>query len=139
MDDLVLRAATDLDEEVAGREQHGAAVGPVDLLLKEEVRSEAFRQRREDVPRGIGDREPCDRRLPVEVLHAQFHRDRGLHVEEHGHFTAEAEVLVPLSDVEADGGLALARFRGVDQRDGVLDLEAAEFRRERRRGVHLHL
>ena len=87
----------------------------------------------------VAEREPADGRLAVEVGDRELHRDGRLHVEQHRHFAAEAEVLGPLADVEADRRLALAGLAAVDQGDGVLDLQAAEAVRHRRRGEHLDL
>ena len=63
----------------------------------------------------------------------------GLDVEQDRHLAAEAEVLRPLADVEADRRLALAGLAAVDKQDGVLDLQAAQVRRHRLVGEHLHV
>jgi hypothetical protein len=117
----VLGAATVLDRELTRREQHRAAVGPVDLPLEEEVRGEPLGLRRVDVAVGVGEREPADGGLAVGVSDPEENRDGRLHVEQHGHLAAEAEVLVALPHVEADRRLPLAGLRRVDEGQGVLD------------------
>ena len=135
--DAVLGAASEVQRELARGKEHGAAVGPVDLLLKEQVRPEPFRLRREHVPGRVFEREPAHGRRAIEILHVEFDGVRGLHVEQDGHLAAEAEVLIPLADVEADGDFPLARFARINQGEGVFDAQAAQLGRQRRAGGHL--
>ena len=63
----------------------------------------------------------------------------GLHVEEHGHLAAEAEVLRRGADLEADRRLPLPGLGAVEQGQGVLDPQAAEVLRHGRARDHLGL
>ena len=70
-----------------------------------------------------------DRRRAVVVADREPDRDGRADVEQDRHLAAEAEVLGPLADVEADRRLALARLAAVEQGQGVLDPQAAQVRR----------
>ena len=64
--------------------------------------------------------------LPSKSRDRQLDRDGRPDVEQDRHLAAEAEVLRPLADVEAERRLALAGLAAVDQGDRVLDLQAAQ-------------
>jgi hypothetical protein len=135
----VLGAAAVHHRELARRQEDRVPVGPVDLLLEEQVRGEPLRLRREDVAGGVGEREPADGRLAVDVGHLELDRDAGLDVEEDRDLGLEPEFLGPLADVEPDGGFPLAGLGAVHECDGVLGLQPAQLAGQRRGGDHLDL
>ena len=108
-----------------GGKQHHAAVGAIDLLLEEQVGGDALGLRGMDAARAVEEGEVGDGRRAVVVADAEPDRDGRAHVEEDRHLAAEAEVLRPLADVEADRRLSLARLAAVEQGQGVLDPQAA--------------
>ena len=91
------------------------------------------------MPLVVDELQPRRRRCSVHVAHPQLHRDRRLHGEQHRRLRAEAEVLRSLSDVERDRRLAPSGLARVDQREGVLDVQAAQHRGHRRSREHLHV
>jgi hypothetical protein len=138
-DRLVLRPPAREHRQVAGGEQDDPAVAPVDLLLEEEIGGEPLGLGRVDVVRPVEEGEPGRRRGPVGVSDGQPDGDGRPDFEEDRGLAPEAEVLRPLADVEPDRRLAAARLTAVEQRQGVLDLQAAQPGRKRRIGEHLRL
>ena len=67
-DELVFRPPAIIHGQFARRQQHRAAVGPVDLLLEEEIRGQPLGLRRIDVAGLVLEGEAADRRFAVEVM-----------------------------------------------------------------------
>ena len=96
------------------------------MLLEKQIRSQPLGLRRIDVPSPVPEGEAAAGRPAVEIFNGQPDRDGGADVEEDGHIAAEAQVLTPLADVEAQGRLAFARLAAVEERDSIFQLQAAE-------------
>lgn len=111
----------------------------IDLLLKEEVGRQPLGLWRIDTTQLVEKREPARGGLAVLVEHDQFHRHRGLHVEQHRHLRAEADVLCPLPDVERQHAFAFARLAAVDEQHGIFHLEPAQLLGHRLFDVHLEV
>ena len=122
----VLRPAGDLDVVSARRQGDRLAVAAVDLGMEEEIRREAAAGRGINSPHPVADDERGGRRLPVLVADPEHHRHARFGLEQHIHVAAEAQVLRPLADVEADLRLPLAGIPAVDLDDPVLQAEPRE-------------
>src|SRR5262249_25949572 len=100
---LVLRPAAVNHGHLAGRQEHRLAAVPVHLILEEEVRGQALALRRENAhdlvlavfagPDLLLEGEAAGGRLAVNIEDRHLDGNGGANVEEHRHFTAEAEVL----------------------------------------------
>ncbi len=85
------------------------AVGPVDLVVEEKIGSQPAGRIWIDASQLVADDECRRCRLPVESLTPSTTFDRRQTVKQNRHAIAEAQVLRPLADVEADARLALPR------------------------------
>jgi hypothetical protein len=110
---------------------------PVNLVLKEEIGREPLRPRRVDAAGRVAKAEPPHGRCAVSVQHLQLDRHGGPDIEQDRHLAAEAEILRALADIEGQRGLALPRFRGVQDGEDVLHLQSRELGRHGRAGEDL--
>ena len=99
---------------------------PIDLLLKEEIGSQAFDLRRVDVTGAVEECKPACRRLAIVIPNGKPHRNRRANSEQDRQFSPEAQVLSSLAGIEPDDRFALSCFTGVNQRQCILDLQAAQ-------------
>ena len=133
----IFRPAVVGDFILAGRQQHFFAVGPVNLIVEEEVGREPPRLRRIDAAVLVAKDELPGRRRAVVVEDRQLHAHGRLALEEDRHFVAKADVLRSLADVEADRRFALALVAAVDLHDAIFEVEAGELGDERLIVEHL--
>src|SRR5205085_12136550 len=82
----VFRAAAIAHDELAGRQQNGAAVMAIDLLLEEKVGGKAFGLRRIDMTRFVAEGEPAGGRSAVHVNNCQLDRNPGPNIEKYRDF-----------------------------------------------------
>ncbi len=119
--DQVFRSAGVFDFVVARRKQQRLAIGPINLVVEEEIGRQTPCPVRIDAIQFVAHDERCRRRLAVEILDAQDDLRGRQTVEQNRHAAAKAEVLRPLAHVKADIGLALARVPRVEHHDAVFD------------------
>src|SRR5262249_18509909 len=123
---LVLGPAGELDPEGARGQGHGLAALAVDLRVEEEIGGQAAAGRGINAAQGVAEDEGGHARPSVLVPDVEDDRDGRLAVEEDVDVAAEAQVLRPLADVEADLRLALPGVPAIDLDDAIFDAEARE-------------
>src|SRR5437763_1408410 len=135
----VFRAAPVNHGQLAGGEQHGGAAVAVDLVLEEKVGGQALGLGRINPRQLVLEGKTAGGRLAVLVRYEQLDRNRGADVEQDRHLRAEAQVLGALANVELQNRLAFAGLAGVDQCEGIFNLETAQLIGERVGGIHVYI
>ena len=136
---VVLRPALHDGGVFARREMDRLTVGPVDLLVKEEVGSQPPRGVRIDAAELVANGQCGHRRSPVEVLDPErdLHgRDAG---EQDRYRIAEAQVLRSLSHMKAEQRLTSPDIAAVELNDAVLQFESRQAGLERLLVEHLRV
>jgi hypothetical protein len=112
---------------------------PIDLFLKEKVRSQTFWLRGVDVTGTVEEHEAAGGRLSVLIPNGKPHGHSWANMKQDRQFAAEPQVLVALASVKAEDGFALAGFTAIDERHGILYPQAAQIGSHRRAREHFHL
>ena len=119
----VFGAAGELDGILAGGKSDRLAVGPVDLIVEEEVGGETTGGIGMDATEPVAEHERRGRRGAVVVTDAEGHRHRRKTFKEDRDGGPEAEILRPLADVEPERSLALPGVAGMELKDAVFKRE----------------
>ena len=119
----VFGATGELNGVIPGGKRDRLAVGPVDLIVEEEVGGETTGGIGMDAAEPVAEHERRGCRSAVVVTDAEGHRHRRKTFKEDRDGGPEAEILRPLADVEPERRLALPGVAGMELKDAVFEGE----------------
>src|SRR5262245_52726019 len=110
---------------------HRFSIRTIDLIVEKEIGGQAPRWIRIDPPELVADDEGGRCRLAVVIGHLERHFHRRQALEQNRYRVAEADILRPLADVEAQFGFALPNFPAVQLEDAIFETEPRQLFFER--------